>query len=100
MDQKSETALAGAQVEAERANDILEKASRRTLITVIVFLFVVPVLVIVVGIVGLNTVIVGPINHLVAAMKNVESGSFDVEASVKTHDEIGILGARLQCHGG
>ena len=33
----------------------------------------------------------GPITHLVEAMKNVEAGSFDVEAPVKTDDEIGKL---------
>ena len=54
------------------ANEILEKASRRNLITVIIFLFVVPALVVVFGIIGLNTLIVGPITHLVEAMKNVE----------------------------
>ena len=61
------------------------------MITVIIFLFVVPALVVVFGIIGLNTLIVGPITHLVEAMKNVESGTFDVEAPVKTRDEIGKL---------
>jgi PAS domain S-box-containing protein len=81
----------GTQSESARADERLKKASRRNLATVIIFLFVVPIVVIVAGIFGLNTVIVAPITHLVDAMKNVESGSFDVRAPVKTHDEIGKL---------
>ena len=87
----AESIIAVAESEVKGANEILEKASRRNLITVIIFLFVVPALVVVFGIIGLNTLIVGPITHLVEAMKNVESGTFDVKAPVKTRDEIGKL---------
>ena len=83
--------IAETQVEVVKADERLERASQRNLVTVIVFLFVVPIVVIVVGIFGLNSFIVGPITHLVDAMKNVESGSYDVTAPIKTHDEIGIL---------
>ena len=83
-----ESIVAQAESEVEMANDVLEKASRRNLITVIIFLAVVPVFVIVFGIIGLNTLIVGPISHLVDEMKNVESGRFDVKAWAKTNDEI------------
>ena len=81
----------GAQSEVKRANKALQSASQRTLTTVIVFLLVVPVLVIVLGIIGLNSTIVGPITSLVAAMKDVEKGRFDVTAPIKTQDEIGTL---------
>lgn len=86
-----DTIVAGAQSEVMRAHERLEKASRRTLATIIVFLFIVPIIVIVFGIFGLNTVIVAPITHLVDAMRNVEGGNFDVTAPEKTEDEIGIL---------
>jgi PAS domain S-box-containing protein len=86
-----DTIVAGAQSEVMRAHERLERASRRTLATIIIFLFIVPVIVIVFGIFGLNTVIVAPITHLVDAMRNVEGGNFDVKAPEKTKDEIGIL---------
>ena len=77
--------------EVKQAHEALETASRRTLTTVLVFLLVVPVLVIVFGIIGLNTIIVGPITSLMSAMKDVEKGRFEVEAPVRTRDEIGAL---------
>ena len=83
--------VAGAQAEVKRANETLETASRRTLITVIIFLVIVPVLVIVLGIFSLNTLIISPITSLVEAMKDVESGRFDSTAPIKTRDEIGKL---------
>lgn len=86
-----DTIVTGAQSEVMRAHDRLEKASRRTLATIIVFLFIVPIIVIVFGIFGLNTLIVAPITHLVDAMRNVEGGNFNVTAPEKTKDEIGIL---------
>lgn len=86
-----DTIVTGAQSEVMRAHDRLEKASRRTLATIIVFLIIVPIIVIVFGIFGLNTIIVAPITHLVHAMKNVEGGHFNVTAPEKTKDEIGIL---------
>jgi PAS domain S-box-containing protein len=90
-DTETETIVAKAREEVKNANLILEQASRRNLIIVIVFLFAVPLVVIIVGFIGLNRIIVGPITHLVEAMKDVESGSFDATAMVKTHDEIGEL---------
>ena len=86
-----DSVVAAAQSELNRANETLEKSSRRTMIIVIILLFIVPALGIAVGIFGLNRIIVGPITHLVEAMKNVEAGSFDVEAPVRTDDEIGKL---------
>jgi PAS domain S-box-containing protein len=86
-----DTIVTGAQSEVMRAHQRLEKASRRTLTTIIVFLFVVPIIVIVFGIFGLNTIIVAPISRLVDAMKHVEEGNFDVTAPEKSRDEIGTL---------
>ena len=83
--------VAAARSELDQANETLEKSSRRTMIIVIILLFILPALGIAVGILGLNRIIVGPITHLVEAMKNVEAGSFDVEAPVRTDDEIGKL---------
>ena len=81
----------GARLEAEQANEALETASSRTLATVIAFLVVVPIALIVMGIFGLNSYIVGPISSLVEAMNNVENGGFDVTAPVRANDEIGAL---------
>ncbi|MGD9006830.1 MAG: ATP-binding protein [Desulfobacteraceae bacterium] len=86
-----DTIVTGAQSEVMRAHERLEKASRRTLTTIIVFLFVVPIIVIVFGIFGLNTIIVAPITDLVNAMRHVEGGNFDVKAPEKSRDEIGTL---------
>ena len=91
QDSETETIVAKARDEVTAANATLERASQRNLITVIVFLLVIPVLVIIVGIIGLNRIIVEPITHLVDVMKDVESGSFDATAMVKNHDEIGEL---------
>ena len=74
-----------------RANENLERASRRSLATVVVFLLFVPLLVIVIGIFGLNTIVVGPITHLMEAMKHIEGGRYDVTAPVRAQDEIGQL---------
>jgi PAS domain S-box-containing protein len=92
--------VAEAQSEVAQANETLEKTSRRSLITIVIFLFIVPVVVIAVGIFGLNTIIVEPITHLMDAMKNVERGSFDVAAPVKTHDEFGKLGRAFNAMAG
>ena len=75
----------------DRADERLERASQRSLATVVIFLFIVPILVIAIGVFGLNTVIVGPITHLMDAMKHVEEGRFDVMAPIRAHDEIGEL---------
>jgi PAS domain S-box-containing protein len=83
--------VAEAQSELDRANETLEKSSRRTMIAVIIFLFLVPTVGIILSIFGLNRIIIGPITHLVDAMKTVETGDFDVEAPIMTHDEIGRL---------
>ena len=73
------------------ANENLENASRFSLITTILFLFIVPFLVIAVGISGLNTVILAPIGHLLNAMKGIEDGKFDVVVPIRADDEIGKL---------
>ena len=86
-----EDMVKGTKIEVQRANEALEATSRRTLITVLACLLVVPILVIVFGILGLNSIIVGPITSLVEAMKDVKNGHFDVSAPVKTWDEIGAL---------
>jgi PAS domain S-box-containing protein len=83
--------VADAKSELDRANETLEKSSHHTMIIVVILLFIVPVVGIAVGILGLNSIIVAPIRHLVDAMQNVEAGSFDVEAPVKSNDEIGKL---------
>ena len=83
--------VARAESEMGKADEVLKSASRRNLITVVILLAAVPVLGIMIGIVGLNRLIVGPITQLVNDMKNVESGSFDVRTPEKTHDEIGEL---------
>jgi PAS domain S-box-containing protein len=88
---KIDTIVADAKSELDRANETLEKSSRRTMLTMMVLLFIVPAVGIAVGIFGLNRIIIGPIRHLMDAMKNVESGSFDVTAPVKNKDEIGRL---------
>ena len=92
--------VAEAQSEVGRANEQLKKTSRRTLITAVIFLFIIPVVVIAVGIFGLKTIIVEPITHLMDAMKNVERGSFDVAAPVKARDEIGKLGLAFNAMAG
>lgn len=86
-----EAVVKGAHIEVQRASEALETSSRRNLVTVLACLLVVPILVIVFGIFGLNSTIVGPITSLVEAMKKVENGRFDVTAPVKTRDEIGAL---------
>ena len=84
--------LAGAlQSDLNRANEALETASRRNLITVVIFLFVVPLLVIALGLFGLNTIILDPIAKLMNAMKHIEDGRFDVAAPISAPDEIGRL---------
>ena len=79
------------QSDLDHANEKLARASRRSLITVIIFLFIVPLFVIALGIFGLNTIILAPIANLMSAMKNVEDGQFDVAAPVIAQDEIGQL---------
>lgn len=86
-----DTIVVEVQSEVVKAREMLANASQLSLITVIAFLIVVPIAVILVGIYGLNTIVVGPITLLVEAMKNVEKGNFDVTAPVKNHDEIGNL---------
>ena len=86
-----ESIVAKLQSEQQRANERLEKASRNSLIIVIFFLILVPVLVIGVGIFGLNTLIIGPITRFVDAMKYVERGNFDVTIPVTNNDEFGLL---------
>ncbi len=86
-----DTIIAEVQSEVVKARERLENASQLTLVTVIAFLIAVPIAVMVFGIYGLNTIVVGPITHLMEAMKNVEGGNFDVTAPMKTNDEIGKL---------
>ena len=83
--------ISEAESESKIANTRLENASRRTFITAIIFLIVIPLTAILFGVFGLNRLIVRPISHLVNAMKDVENGNFDVTAKIKTKDEIGKL---------
>ncbi len=83
--------VAKAEAEVKQADILLEKASRRTLMTAVSFLVLVPVLVVAMGIFGLNRLIIRPITRLVNAMKDFESGDFDAVAPVHTQDEIGRL---------
>jgi len=82
---------ASAQSDLEEANRRLEEASSLNLTVVVVFLFFVPLFLITIGIFGLDTIIVDPITELMKAMKNVETGNFDVTAPVGSRDEIGKL---------
>ena len=88
---ETDSIVADARAEARRADAMLEKASRRNLTTVIVFLFIIPFVIIGVGMIGLKKFVIEPIGYLVDAMKDIESGSFDVSAPVKADDEIGRL---------
>ena len=83
--------LVKVRAEAKEANQRLADASRRNLITVAVLLVLVPVMVMLVGVVGLNRIIVRPIAQLLDAMQQVERGSYDVQAEVQADDEIGAL---------
>lgn len=83
--------IAEAETRVSKANTILERASRNTLIAAIFFLLVLPVLVVAAGLLGLHTLVVGPITQLVTAMKSFESGDLDAVAPVRAHDEIGRL---------
>ena len=91
--QKTEidTIVSEVQSDLDRANERLAMASRRSLTTVVIFLFIVPLLAISVGIFGLNRIIVTPITQLKDAMKYVEGGRFDTTAPIRAHDEIGQL---------
>jgi PAS domain S-box-containing protein len=80
-----------AQSDLDEANRRLEEASGLNLTVVVVFLFFVPLFLIIIGIFGLETIIVDPITALMKAMKHVEAGNFDVTAPVSTQDEIGKL---------
>ncbi len=79
------------QSDLDHADERLERASRRSLTMVVIFLFVVPLLVVILGFFGLNKTILGPITHLMDAMKHVEEGRFDVTAPISARDEIGKL---------
>ncbi|ACL01716.1 PAS/PAC sensor signal transduction histidine kinase [Desulfatibacillum aliphaticivorans] len=83
--------VAKAKSDLDAANVKLENASRSTLTAVFVFLFLVPLLVIIFGIFGLNTIILRPISQLMHAMKRVEDGAFDVAVPIRAKDEIGKL---------
>ena len=87
---KIDTIVGDAKSALDQANKRLEKSSLGNMI-IAVILLIVPAVGIAVGIFGLNRMIVGPIRHLVDAMKNVEAGSFDVKAPVTADDEIGRL---------
>ncbi|WP_020587989.1 PAS domain S-box protein [Desulfobacter curvatus] len=86
-----ETGVATVTLQRSSANKNLKDASRFNLIATILFLFIVPLLVIALGISGLNTVILAPINHLINAMKGIEDGNFDVIVPIRADDEIGKL---------
>ena len=90
-DSAIERMVTRTETEVNRANTVLKNASRRTLIAAVLFLLVVPVIIVAFGIFGLNRLIVGPITHLVDAMKVFESGSYDASVPVSSQDEIGKL---------
>ncbi len=73
------------------ANQKLQEVSQLSLTMTVLFLFLVPFLVIVTGISGLNSVILHPISHLINAMKGIKEGRFDVTVPVRAKDEIGEL---------
>ncbi|MBN2040493.1 MAG: PAS domain S-box protein [Spirochaetes bacterium] len=87
-----EEIILNAQLEVRKANRFLENASRRTLIAVFIFLFVVPVIIIITGIYGLNSAVIKPINLLINAMKNVVNGVYDFQTPLMSDNEIGKLG--------
>ena len=86
-----EEMTAKAESEVRQANAVLKETSRHNLITVIIFLIGVPVLMIGIGIAGLNTLVLRPITRLINAMKDLENGSFDSTISIDSRDEIGAL---------
>jgi len=86
-----DTIVAKVTSQLSSANKKLQEASRFSLITTVLFLFIVPFLVIAVGISGLNTVILTPIGHLLNAMKGIKDGIFDVVVPIRAEDEIGKL---------
>ncbi|MGD9825993.1 ATP-binding protein [Desulfobacter sp.] len=86
-----DTIVAKVTSQLSSANKKLKEASRFSLITTVLFLFIVPFLVIAVGISGLNTVILAPIGHLLNAMKGIKDGNFDVVVPIRAQDEIGKL---------
>ncbi|WP_419660349.1 two component system sensor histidine kinase [Desulfosarcina variabilis str. Montpellier] len=88
---ETDAIVMGVQSDLDRANQKLARASQRSLVTVVVFLFIVPLFLIALGIFGLNTTIVGPIANLMNAMKHFEGGRFDVTAPISAQDEIGQL---------
>ncbi len=83
--------IVAAEAEVKAADRRLINTSRHTLITAVIFLLVIPLLVILFGIFGMNRLIVRPISYLANAMKNVEKGDFNVEVQIKRDDEIGEL---------
>ena len=87
--------ISAAKSEVEHANETLEKASRFNLITVAIFLIVVPV---VVGVIifSLNRAILQPVNRLLRIAHNVSEGDLNEDIVIQQHDEIGILAGALR----
>ena len=87
--------IATAKSEVERANQTLEKASRFNLITVVIFLIIVPI---VVGIMifSLHRAILQPVNRLLDIAHNVAEGDLSQDIVIQQRDEIGILASALR----
>lgn len=86
--------LANSQAEVKQANQTLERASQINFNTMIVFLFLVPI---VVGVIifSLNRAIIRPVNRLLAMAHRVADGDLSEDLDIRQHDEIGMLAGAL-----
>lgn len=75
----------------DQANHKLESASRINFAITSVLMIIVPIVIVIAGLIGLNRLIIRPISRLANMMNDVEKGNFDVTAQVLAQDEIGNL---------
>ena len=76
---------------AQLADESLETTSRNILIASVLLMFVVPLLVMLIGVHRLNRILVEPITELMRTMEKFEQGRMDTEAPVRGVDEIRVL---------
>ena len=80
-----------AREELEKASLQLEKAGRDSFTLALVLLFTVPGIIVLLGIAGLNKIIIAPVTTLTNAMKKVENGVYGITVPAASRDEIGEL---------